>query len=504
MSVEQYDLTFKNFGKPFQERVLQALLSDYQWAQQMMEVMRAEYFEVNYLKYLFEIYSKYYTQYKTFPSLTMLATMARDQLRAGNDEIMCTQVVNYLQTIKSNPNANDLPFVKDRSLNFCKNQALKEALENAVDLTKEERYEEIVAHIKKAITVGTPNTTGHDFFEDLDARFNIKNRIVVATGLSHLDAKETMNGGLGAGELGCILASTGIGKSHFLVQLGANALRNGLNVLHYTFELSEHKVGIRYDSNFTGISATDILEEKEFVQQHYKSNNYGRLIIKEYPTNTATVGMLKAHIEKLKITKNFTPHVVIIDYADIMRSSRQMDSLRHELKIVYEELRGLAMELNIPIWTASQVNRDGSDSDIVGLDKISESYGKAMVCDFIMSLSRNQVQKANGLCNIYVAKSRLGRDGLLFPAKIDTARSKIDILENTVDLENFQQSANNDMKKLLSDKWEEVQSEKTIELKKVNIPSKDRVVVNKFGTIVDDQTKFAIVGESNRDHENDK
>lgn len=463
------EITFGGFGKPFQERILQALLSDYAWAQQMMEVIRPEYFEVNYLKYLFGLYSKHYETYKTFPSLTLLASMARDQLREGNDEILCTQVVGYLGNLKSNPNMNDLPYVKDRSLNFCKNQALKEALEAAVDLTREERYEEIVGRIKSAITVGTPNTTGHDFFEDLEARFLKENRTVVATGMPQLDARDVMNGGLGSGEIGIIMSPTGGGKSHFLVQVGANALRQGLNVLHYTFELSEHKVGIRYDSNLTGVSATDVPDEKEFVLDHYKKNKYGRLIIKDYPTNTASVATLKAHIEKLAITKSFVPDIIIIDYADIMRSSRQHDSLRHELKLVYEELRGMAMELRIPIWSASQTNRESTDSDIVGLNKISESFGKAMVCDFIISLSRKPLQKAKGLCNLFIPKNRLGKDGILFPGKIDTARSHIEILDHVVDIDDFEKSADNDMKQLLKDRWNEVANERLIELRKVKV-----------------------------------
>lgn len=212
MSVIETDVSFKHFGPAFQQRILQALLSDFSWAQQMMDVVRAEYFDVKHLRYLFEIYSKYYNTYKTFPSITLLASMARDDLREGNDEIMCTQVVSYLSTIKSNPNANDLPYVKDRSLNFCKNQALKEALEAAVDLTREERYEEIVGRIKEAITVGTPNTTGHDFFEDIDARFVIEDRTVVPTGIKQLDARDILNGGLGRGELACVMAPTGVGK----------------------------------------------------------------------------------------------------------------------------------------------------------------------------------------------------------------------------------------------------------------------------------------------------
>jgi replicative DNA helicase len=468
MSVSEFDVTFKSFGKPFQERVLQALLSDYSWAQQMMEVMRPEYFEVNYLRYLFEIYLKHYSTYKTFPSVTLLAAMARDELREGNDEVMCAQVVSYLQNVRTNPNMNDLPYVKDRSLNFCKNQALKEALEAAVDLTKDERYDEIVGRIKEAITVGTPNTSGHDFFEDLEARFVKEDRFVVPTGIPQLDAREIMNGGLGAGEIGIIMSPTGGGKSHFLVQVGANALRLGKNVLHYTFELSEKKVGVRYDSNLTGVSATDVLDEKNFVIEHYKRNKYGRLIIKDYPTNTATVNTLKSHIEKLAITKSFKPDVIIVDYADIMRSTRQFDSLRHELKLIYEELRGLAMELNVPVWSASQTNRDSTDSDIVGLDKISESFGKAMVCDFIISLSRKPLQKSKGLCNLFIPKNRLGKDGILFPGKIDTARSIIEVLDTTVDLDEFERTVDNSAKQLIKEKWREVTDARLIEMRRAS------------------------------------
>jgi replicative DNA helicase len=212
MSADEGDVSFKSFGRPFQERVIQALLSDHAWSQQMMEVLKLEYFEVAHLRYLFDIYQRHYQTYKTFPSITLLATMARDQLSEGNDEVMCAQVVSFLGGLKSNPNINDLPWVKDRSLNFCKNQALKHALEEAVDLTKNERYEEIVGRIKSAITVGTPNTAGHDFFEDAEARFVKENRTTVATGLAHLDTRDVMNGGLGGGELGCILAGTGVGK----------------------------------------------------------------------------------------------------------------------------------------------------------------------------------------------------------------------------------------------------------------------------------------------------
>jgi replicative DNA helicase len=463
MSVDN-DVSFKSFGRSFQEKIIQALLSDREWSQQMLEVIKPSYFDVSYLKYLFELYQKHYEQYKTFPSLTLLVTMVRDAFY-DIDKAMATQITNFLHTLKNNPDMNDLPYVKDRSLNFCKNQALKEALEHAVDLTREEKYEEIVERIKEAITVGTPNTTGHDFFEDFEARFQKEERNVVATGVKALDARDIMNGGLGKGELGLIMAASGVGKSHVLVALGANAIRAGKNVLHYTFELRENAVGIRYDANFTGVSATDVPDERELIVEKYRSlDGMGRLIIKEYPTNTATVMMLRSHIEKLAITKAFIPDVVIIDYADIMRSSRQFDSLRHELKLVYEELRGLAMELGIPIWTASQSNRDSSDNEVVGLDKISESFGKVMVCDFIMTLARKPLQKATGMGNLFVAKNRMGKDGIVFPVKIDTARSIIDILDNDINFDEYTKMTENSSMQLMKSAYESVKKDRELSM----------------------------------------
>ena len=155
--------------------------------------------------------------------------------------------------------------------------------------------------------------------------------------------------------------------------------------------------------------------------------------------------------------KSFVPHVIIVDYADIMRSTRSYDSLRHELKLVYEELRNLAMDLNVPIWTASQANRDSANSDIVGLENMSEAYGKAMVADVVVSISRKAMEKSTGAGRLFVAKNRAGRDGLVFPVHIDTARSTFEILdEKTLTLSEAVQQSESDMKNLLKKKWKEV------------------------------------------------
>ena len=156
-------------------------------------------------------------------------------------------------------------------------------------------------------------------------------------------------------------------NSHFLVQLGAEAVRRGLDVMHYTLELSEYSVGLRYDSYLCGINCDVVVDEKAAVIKHYdETTSYGRLYIKEYPTGYPTVMTLKAHLDRLAL-KGFKPDLLIIDYADIMRSTRKFDSLRHELKLVYEQLRNLAAEADLPVWSASQANRSSANADIVGL-----------------------------------------------------------------------------------------------------------------------------------------
>ena len=405
---------FAQYGKQFQETIFHGLTTDHKWAAQMAEVMSYHYFELKYLNFLTEKYFSYFQKYKCFPTMGLLIQIVKDELTESGDVILRDQVVEFLHRLKSSPNVSDVKYVKDKSLDFCKRQAFKEALEKSVELISTDKFESVVDLMKEAVAIGMPHSVGHDFFNDADARFIKINRNVCPTGLKRIDAKDILQGGLGRGELGVVTANTGVGKSHFLVALGANALRAGKNVLHYTFELTEHAVGLRYDSNLCEIASNDVQDNKDFVMDKYKDSEMGRLIIKEYPTGSASVVTIKNHIEKLAM-KNFKPSIIMIDYADVMRSTRSYDSLRHELKLIYEELRNLAMEMNIPVWTASQANRDSAKSDIVGLENMSEAYGKAMVADVVVSLSRKPTEKATNAGRLFVAKNRAGKDGIVFP-----------------------------------------------------------------------------------------
>ena len=247
-------------------------------------------------------------------------------------------------------------------------------------------------------------------------------------------------------------------NSHFLTMIGANALQDGRNVLHYTFELSETSVGTRYDSNLCDIDSNEVMDRKEDIKSSYDKMKLGRLFIKEYPTNSASIFTLRAHIERLDL-KGFKPYIIIIDYADIMRSTRQYDSLRHELKLVYEELRALAMELGVPVWTASQSNKEGANSDVIDVTNMSEAYGKAMICDGIVTISRKAHEKSTGWGRLFVAKNRAGRDGLVYPVQINTARSKFTIVGSAGTPEQATAENETEMKKALRDKWKELQGE---------------------------------------------
>ena len=448
---------FSKYGKDFQEKVFQALMTDSQWASQMIELMKYDYFELKYLQFLCDRLFSYYGKYRDFPTLPLLVTIIKDDLSSGDDVILREQVIEYLTRMKANPNIGDLKFVKEKALDFCKKQALQQALEESVKAIKSENYESVLSIMKDAVFKGNSATIGHNFFEDHEARFVLIDRATCPTGIKELDQKKVLNGGLGRGEIGVVVANTGVGKSHYLVSMGAEALRRGKNVVHYTFELTETAVGIRYDSNLCRIPSSNVIQNKDKVIQTYKDNEFGRLIIKQYPTGSASIVTIRNHLEKLAM-KNFKPSLIVIDYADIMRSTRTYDSLRHELKLVYEELRNLAMELNIPVWTASQANRDSAKAEIVGLENMSEAYGKAMVADVVVSLSRKPLEKATGAGRLFVAKNRAGSDGLMFPIRIDTSMSFIEVLDNAQEMSivDAVESANTGTRDMLKSKWKEI------------------------------------------------
>ncbi len=224
---------------------------------------------------------------------------------------------------------------------------------------------------------------------------------------------EIMDGGLGKGELGVFVAPAGIGKSMALVSIAAAAVERGLNVVYYTMELAEGYVGSRFDSYYTNIPSQDLKFHIDEVKDAVGKLK-GNLIIKYYPTKTATVGTLTAHLEKC-LMQGFKPDIVLVDYADLLRETNVSSNKRHDqaLGSIYEDLRGLSGTYGFPVWTASQANRSALEDDIIGAEKIAESYSKVMIADFVVSLSRKTTDKISGTGRWHVIKNRFGPDSYL-------------------------------------------------------------------------------------------
>ena len=421
---------FGNLGKSFQEKVLQALLTDRNWATQFIEVFNVdEALEPAYLKLVASKYINYYNSYKEFPTHELLFTIIKDDLSNNADLVLREQCHSFLQKVVKNENGNDLPWVKEKAFTWCRQQMLKKALSESVDIILTDKYETVVDIMKNAIAAGMASSAGHDYNNDIDARYSVTFRHPIATGIAELDDKKVMAGGLGAGEIGIVVAPSGVGKSHALTHFGAQALLKGKNVYHYTMELNERYVGIRYDSHLTEINSSDCIDAKDLIKNYFEANkdHLGRLIIKEYPARSITCNTIKAHIEKMSY-KGIKPDLILIDYAGIIRSTEKYELPRLEMQYVIQEIRKMAKELDCPVWTALQSNKDGAKSDIVDLTNMAESYGQAAEADFVLGLQRLSTQKATGLGTLFVAKNRFGIDGLQFKVHVDTARSKIRVL----------------------------------------------------------------------------
>ena len=427
------DNGFTKLGKSFQEKCLQALIVDHVWATQFIEVFNVdECFEPAYLKLLANKYIGHHTKHKEFPSIELLMTIVRDELSSNNDLILREQITSYLKKVVGNLDLGDLPWVKDKAFTFCRQQVLKKALAKSCDVILTEKYETVVDIMKSAISAGIPNSPGHDYKNDLDARYSLTARNVIATGIPELDQKSILNGGLGSGEIGIVISPTGVGKSHALVQLGAAGLQQGKTVFHYTLELNERLVGIRYDSHLTNIPATDCWDHKEVIRDYFTENEskLGRLIIKEYPTRTITITTLRSHIEKLSFM-GIVPDLIIVDYAGIMRSTEKYDLPRFELQCIIQELRGFGREMGVPLWTALQSNKEGAKGEIIDLTNASEGYGQAMEADLVLGLQRPSALKSTGMGSMFIAKNRAGMDGILFRIHLDTSRSKLRIVSDS-------------------------------------------------------------------------
>ena len=407
------------YGYSFQIKILTCLFTDKAFLQQIVDILESKFFENDANRFIVDIVKEYFDEYKAPPTKEVLKVKVTE---IDNDVLKKT-VVEHLKDVYRYIGAEDLDFVKQQTLDFCKNQNLKGAIIQSVELLKDGEYDAIKNLIDTAMKAGSERNIGHEYMDNIDERYEESVRNTITTGWEVID--ELADGGLGKGELGVMVAPAGIGKSWALVNVAANAVKAGKTVLHYTLELNEAYVGLRYDSVFTGIAAQNLKYNIDDVKEKLKTIK-GNLVVKYYPTKGASVNTISSHIEKCKM-QGIKPDLVIVDYADLLRGTGKTSELRIQLGNIYEDQRGLAGEQELPVWTASQANRSALQEDVIQADKIAESYSKIMTADFVVSLSRKIEDKVDGTGRWHVIKNRFGPDGITLPSKMNASNGHIDI-----------------------------------------------------------------------------
>ena len=418
---------FGRYGKSFQEGLVQLIFEDRPFADQITEVLDVEFLELEYLRTFVAKIVEYRTKYGKHPSTNAMISILRTELDRES-EVTQQQVRDYFARVHTNEIADDIDYIKETSLDFCRKQKLKEAMMKSVNLLQTCSFDEISKVINDALKLGSENNFGHDFIADFEERYKPKFRLPVTTGWDEIDT--ITSGGLGRNELGVVIAPTGAGKSMALVHLGSEAIKEGKTVVHYTLELQDTVVACRYDSCITKYPLSDLGNFKDEIFEEIK-NLDGTLIVKEYPTKSASTNTIKAHLSRL-IKRGIEPGMVIVDYADLLRPVVVRKEKRTELESIYEELRGLSNEFNCPVWTASQTNRSGLNAEVVTMEQISEAFNKCFVADFICTLSRTIEDKQNNKAKMFIAKNRNGPDGMVYDLFMDTSNVCIKILAKPV------------------------------------------------------------------------
>jgi replicative DNA helicase len=418
----------------FQTKLIKIFLEDDSFFQQITDILLADYFDNIHHKILFKNIQGYIKKYNITPNYETLKSVISHKEQGLQQE----QLLALLEII-SNFKLNDVQYVKDVSLDFCRKQSLKKGLIKAAKAWEMEDYDNIAVIISDSLKMGQPKNSGHNYLVELEKRLVVERRAPI-TAMEGLD--NIIGGGLSGGELGILLAPTGGGKSMGLVKFASNAMLEGKKVIYYSLEMKEEKIGHRFDAALNNVPLKYVTEYSDKIRETslYLKNKGAELFIKEFPTGSATVNTLKSHLQSLERDYGVKPDVVFVDYADIMKSTSDYSERRYNLTSIYESLRALAMELNIPIWTATQANREAINSPKFDLKVISESLGKAQTADVILGIGRTEEDKADRKAKMMILKNRNGEDGFSINLHFDTSNLDIRVLQEVskgVGLENL-------------------------------------------------------------------
>lgn len=367
------------FDSNYQNRFLKVLISEKDgYAERIIDIVQADYFDA-YQKLLLNYELQFFNKYKEIARFDTL----RDLIREKENGISRDLLIGLIDQIECTP-IDNVKHVKDAAYSYFKKQSLKNCIMRLVVDWKSGHYDAFKTILEEALRAGEPKETGHNYLEDIEKRLagDFRNPISAM-----LTIDKYIGGGLSQGEMGIVLAPTGGGKSMVLVKFATTALLLGKKVLYYTLELSEKAVGNRFDACINQLPIKDVWDFSDFIKERAREigESGGSLIIKSFPAGQASINTLAAHVGTLKVNDNFVPDIIFIDYGDLLKPLDNYSEKRHSLDSIYVGIRGMATELNVPIWNAAQTNRCIKIDAIVDTKKGEMKIGNLQVGDNILT-----------------------------------------------------------------------------------------------------------------------
>lgn len=392
------------------------LINNEEYARKVIPFLQSDYFSDQVDRTVFDLITDYVNKYNSFPTKTALDIDLNE--KTGLTEDQFKRAKDLVSTLDKSEQ-KDMDWLVDSTEKFCKDKALYNALMQSIQIVDDNKKDSIsVGAIPKilqdALGVSFDNSIGHDFLDDADARYEFYHRKEVRIPFDLDFFNKITQGGLPRKTLNIALAGTGVGKSLFMCHSAAQNLMSGLNVLYITMEMAEERIAERIDANLLGVTLDELKDLPQAI--YYKligrvrDRAKGKLIVKEYPTATAGSANFRHLLNELNLKKNFVPDIIYIDYLNICASSRikagsNVNSYTY-IKAIAEELRGLAVEFNVPIVSATQTTRGGYDNSDVGLTDTSESFGLPATADFMFALIATDELKALNQIMVKQLKNR--------------------------------------------------------------------------------------------------
>ena len=418
--------------------VLRSFFTNDEYMRKVVPFMDDKYFSDAINKIMFKQFVKYVSVYNKPPSMDSFLISLQDEDSGLNDDTY-QRGVAILPDLFTEDKETDLEWLLVNTEKWCQDRAVYNSIMESIQII-DGKHQTMTKNalpeiLSKALAVTFDTNVGHDYLSNADARYDFYHRVEerVPFDIEYLNV--ITKGGLPRKSLNVILAGTGVGKSLFMCHAAAAALSQGKNALYITMEMAEERIAERIDANLLDVSLDKItdLTRESFTSKVDKiaAKTHGKLIIKEYPTSQAHAGHFRALLNELKLKKKFTPDIIYIDYLNICGSSRikQGGSVNSYtfIKSIAEELRGLAVEFNLPVMTATQTTRSGFGNSDIGLEDTSESFGLPATADLMLALISNDELKSLGQIMVKTLKNRYADPGMheRFVVGVDRSKMKL-------------------------------------------------------------------------------